>query len=58
MAKQVTPIRKDRKRNPEVTRAAILHAALEEFSEVGHSGARVDRIAAIDSVAVIYDVVL
>ena len=46
MAKQVTPIRKDRKRNPEVTRAAILHAALEEFSEVGHSGARVDRIAA------------
>ena len=37
MAKQVTPIRKDRKRNPEVTRAAILNAALQEFSEVGHS---------------------
>ncbi|WP_193141357.1 MULTISPECIES: TetR/AcrR family transcriptional regulator [unclassified Meridianimarinicoccus] len=45
MAKRVSPIRKDRKRNPELTRAAILHAALEEFSEVGHSGARVDRIA-------------
>lgn len=38
-------IRQGRKRNPEVTRAAILQAALEEFSEVGHSGARVDRIA-------------
>lgn len=45
MAKSVSPIRKDRKRNPEVTRAAILQAALEEFSEAGHSGARVDRIA-------------
>ncbi|MBV6635212.1 MAG: hypothetical protein KI788_04825 [Mameliella sp.] len=29
MAKQVSPIRKDRKRNPQVTRAAILHAALQ-----------------------------
>jgi len=57
MAKAVTPIRKDRKRNPEVTRAAILHAALEEFSEVGHSGARVDRIAARAGVSkpMIYD---
>lgn len=45
MAEEHTPIRKDRKRNPEVTRAAILQAALEEFSEVGLSGARVDRIA-------------
>jgi len=40
------PIRKDRKRNPEATRAAILQAALEEFSDEGLSGARVDRIAA------------
>lgn len=45
MARANSPIRKDRKRNPEVTRAAILQAALEEFSEVGLSGARVDRIA-------------
>ena len=45
MPRGVSPIRKDRKRNPEVTRAAILQAALEEFSEVGLSGARVDRIA-------------
>ena len=57
MAKQVTPIRKDRKRNPEATRAAILNAALQEFSEVGHSGARVDRIAARAGVSkpMIYD---
>jgi AcrR family transcriptional regulator len=34
-----------KKRNPRLTRSAILQAALEEFSEVGHSGARVDRIA-------------
>lgn len=45
MAKALSPIRKDRKRNPQVTRAAILQAALEEFSKVGLSGARVDRIA-------------
>lgn len=57
MAKEVTPIRKDRKRNPEVTRAAILTAALQEFSEVGHSGARIDRIAARAGVSkpMIYD---
>ena len=57
MAKQVSPIRKDRKRNPQVTRAAILNAALQEFSEVGHSGARVDRIAARAGVSkpMIYD---
>jgi AcrR family transcriptional regulator len=45
MAGDPSPIRKDRKRNPEVTRAAILQAALEEFSAAGHSGARMDRIA-------------
>ena len=42
---RLSPIRTDRKRNPEVTRAAILQAALEEFSDAGLSGARVDRIA-------------
>ena len=45
MPKGLSPIRKDKSRNPEATRAAILQAALEEFSEVGLSGARVDRIA-------------
>ncbi|MBT0959154.1 TetR family transcriptional regulator [Alphaproteobacteria bacterium KMM 3653] len=45
MPEKRKPIRRDKKRNPEVTRAAILQAALEEFGEVGHSGARVDRIA-------------
>ena len=45
MTKGLSPIRKDRKRNPDVTRAAILQAALEEFSSVGLSGARVDNIA-------------
>lgn len=39
-------IRPRRRRDPEATRAAILQAALEEFSEMGHFGARVDRIAA------------
>ncbi|MEM1130294.1 MAG: TetR family transcriptional regulator [Pseudomonadota bacterium] len=34
-----------RKRDAAGTRAAILQAALEEFSEMGHHGARVDRIA-------------
>lgn len=34
-----------RKRNSARTRDDILQAALEEFSEMGHSGARVDRIA-------------
>lgn len=45
MDRKVSPIRKTRRRNPGATRAAILQAALEEFSEAGHSGARVDRIA-------------
>lgn len=34
-----------RQRDAERSRARILQAALEEFSEHGHSGARVDRIA-------------
>ncbi|WP_424933286.1 TetR/AcrR family transcriptional regulator [Amaricoccus macauensis] len=37
--------RPPRRRNAKLTRSAILQAALEEFSEMGHSGARVDRIA-------------
>lgn len=41
---KATP-RPRRRRDPEATRAAILQAALEEFSEMGHFGARVDRIA-------------
>lgn len=45
MPKSPSPIRKGKTRNPELTRAAILQAALEEFSETGHSGARIDRIA-------------
>lgn len=45
MQDDVSPIRQNNKRNPAVTRAAILQAALEEFSDVGLSGARVDRIA-------------
>lgn len=32
-------------RDPEASRAAILQAALREFSDVGYDGARVDRIA-------------
>lgn len=39
------PQRQPRKRDAERSRALILQAALEEFSEHGHSGARVDRIA-------------
>lgn len=35
-----------RRRDPVATQSAILQAALEEFSEMGHSGARVDRVAA------------
>lgn len=46
-----------RKRDAEQTRKAILQAALEEFSAMGHSGARVDRIAerAGTSKPMIYD---
>jgi TetR/AcrR family transcriptional regulator len=36
---------RDRKRDPERTRAAILSAALQEFSQQGYAGARVDAIA-------------
>ena len=39
------PQRRGRRRDPEGAKAAILQAALEEFSRHGHSGARVDRIA-------------
>ncbi len=35
-----------RQRDPEQTRAEILHVAADEFAEHGFSGARVDRIAA------------
>ena len=35
----------DRKRDPERTRAAILDAAMQEFSQKGYAGARVDAIA-------------
>lgn len=46
-----------RKRDAERSRAFILQAALEEFSEHGHSGARVDRIASRAGVSkpLIYD---
>ncbi|MDT0682672.1 TetR/AcrR family transcriptional regulator [Roseicyclus sp. F158] len=46
-----------RKRDAEQTRADILQAALEEFSNMGHSGARVDRIAARAGISkpMIYD---
>ncbi|WOI55884.1 TetR/AcrR family transcriptional regulator [Palleronia sp. LCG004] len=49
------PVR--RRRNAERTREEILQAALEEFSSMGHSGARVDRIAARAGVSkpMIYD---
>jgi TetR/AcrR family transcriptional regulator len=36
---------RDRKRDPERTRAAILDAAVQEFSQKGYAGARVDAIA-------------
>ncbi|WP_211841039.1 TetR/AcrR family transcriptional regulator [Roseinatronobacter monicus] len=46
-----------RRRDSERTRGDILQAALEEFSSMGHSGARVDRIAARAGVSkpMIYD---
>lgn len=46
-----------RRRDSERTRSDILQAALEEFSSMGHSGARVDRIAARAGVSkpMIYD---
>lgn len=46
-----------RRRDAEQTRKDILQAALEEFSTMGHSGARVDRIAARAGISkpMIYD---
>ena len=46
-----------RRRDAEQTRGDILQAALEEFSAMGHSGARVDRIAARAGISkpMIYD---
>ncbi|QIE40571.1 TetR/AcrR family transcriptional regulator [Meridianimarinicoccus aquatilis] len=46
-----------KKRDAASTRAAILQAALDEFSEMGHGGARVDRIASRAGVSkpMIYD---
>lgn len=46
-----------RRRDAEQTRKDILQAALEEFSAMGHSGARVDRIAARAGISkpMIYD---
>ncbi len=53
----MTKTPKRRPRNAERTRVEILQAALEEFSSMGHSGARVDRIAARAGVSkpMIYD---
>jgi len=52
-----TSPKKKRRRNAEQTREDILQAALEEFSDMGVSGARVDRIAARAGVSkpMIYD---
>ena len=44
-AKQTRKVRNGRRRDAERSRKLILQAALEEFSEHGHSGARVDRIS-------------
>lgn len=46
-----------RRRDADQTREDILQAALEEFSTMGHSGARVDRIAARAGISkpMIYD---
>lgn len=46
-----------RRRDAERTRGDILQAALEEFSTMGHSGARIDRIAARAGISkpMIYD---
>ncbi|MCB1403094.1 MAG: TetR family transcriptional regulator, partial [Rhodobacteraceae bacterium] len=39
-------VRPPQRRDAERSRRAILDAALEEFSELGHAGARIDAIAA------------
>ncbi len=38
------PLRKKGVRDPEATRAGILHAAIQEFSREGYGGARVEKI--------------
>jgi AcrR family transcriptional regulator len=48
IASPMRPVAKKKRgtRNPEASRAAILQAALNEFSSAGYDGARIDRIAA------------
>ncbi|MGV0820706.1 TetR/AcrR family transcriptional regulator [Martelella sp. AMO21009] len=46
MARRTAAKTKRATRDAEASRAAILQAALDEFSSVGYDGARVDRIAA------------
>ena len=46
MARRTAVKTKRATRDAEASRAAILQAALDEFSSVGYDGARVDRIAA------------
>lgn len=43
---KLTKAGKERKRDPERTAAAILAAAIQEFSQKGYDGARIDAIAA------------
>ncbi len=45
VVEEAAPRRRQRPRNPEVTKRDILVAAREEFCEHGYGGARVDRIA-------------
>ena len=47
IASPMRPVAKKKRgtRNPEASRAAILQAALNEFSSAGYDGARIDRIA-------------
>lgn len=51
------PAASRRRRDADQTREDILQAALEEFSTMGHSGARIDRIAARAGISkpMIYD---
>jgi TetR/AcrR family transcriptional regulator len=46
VARKATTVRRGSRRQPEVSRQAILQAALAEFAEQGLAGARVDAIAA------------
>jgi AcrR family transcriptional regulator len=56
-ARDIQPAAVPRRRDAEQSRRRILQAALEEFSTYGHSGARVERIAASAGVSkpLIYD---